>query len=129
MARNGLYFRAGQSDISPAELWVLANAKFARVRRRVAENSMTPGAVLAFLSRDRDPDVRAAVGLNKNTPQHVLKRLILDLNVDLRYMLASSASLPEWALLLLKGDENPYVADRARRTIARIKQAYEILAE
>jgi hypothetical protein len=47
-------------------------------------------------------------------------QLAVDLDADLRYALAENHNINEGVLELLANDTNPYVADRARRTLTRL---------
>jgi hypothetical protein len=50
-------------------------------------------------------------------------QLAQDINADLRYALTENHHLDQSILDFLALDGNPFVADRARRTILRLKQA------
>lgn len=114
------YFKAGRSDTSVEALYILACDETLKVRARVAENQATPELLLQDLSRDEDEEVRIAVGRNPKTPLRVILRLAFDQHDDVRYSIAENASTHLLILLCLANDENPYVSDRALRTMRRI---------
>jgi len=116
---NQTYIRAGHADTSADELWVLSRHAEMRIRRRVAENERTPVHVLLALAADPDPEVRLASALHPATPETVTFHLVRDECVDVRYALAEDCQVPAGVLLMLARDENPYVADRAMRTLSR----------
>lgn len=114
------YVRAGSPETIVAELSELAKSADVAVRRRVAENPATPTEALDLLSHDSKPEVRIAVGLSQFTPESVVSRLAKDEQDDVRYWLSSAGYLPLKLLEQLSVDANPYVADRAQRTLARL---------
>ena len=50
----------------------------------------------------------------------VLRKLAAHKDVDVRIALAENHNLPEKLLLRLTDDENPYVAQRAQKTLSRL---------
>ncbi len=115
------YIRAGKANLSAVTLKNLVNHKDSIVRRRLAENRHTPASVLARLAADENPEVRLAVVSNPSTPFPSLFILSKDPSCDVRYGIAEDAGAPAWILNSLVFDENPYVADRAETTIARLR--------
>lgn len=114
---NTDYIQAGQPS-TPIEIQErLAQASCSRVRARVAENRSSLPQLLELLSRDRNPDVRIAVGSNPVTPVSTLWNLALDEHVDVRFSLADNANTVFIILIWLSADENPYVAQRALKTM------------
>jgi hypothetical protein len=117
-----------------------------QVRRVVAGNPNTPGAVLNRLSADTSPSIRRAVAINPKTAPELLKRLACDQigevrlavtenpnapldilialsadhDVDVRYGIAENPHLPENLLFKLTLDENPYVRCRAMKTLSML---------
>ena len=81
---------------NPSLLSALASHECSHVRAAVADNVHTYLETLSLLTADDDADVRYAVAENHNIPIAILERLV--------------------------EDENPYVASRAQRTIARLKK-------
>lgn len=114
------YIRAGSPETSVSELSQLAKSNDVAVRRRVAENERSPRDVQELLARDPKPEVRIAVGLSRLTPENILAQLANDEQDDVRYWLSSAGYLPLKLLEQLSVDSNPYVADRAQRTLARL---------
>jgi len=118
-----LYILAGSSSISPAMRAELSKSRDTRIRLRIAESEQTSQFLLLELSRDSESEVRLAVADNPSTSDYVLKRLAADEDLDVRYGMASNPHLSPNILLSLTGDINPYVCDRAKRTIARNRVA------
>jgi hypothetical protein len=57
---------------------------------------------------------------HRNTGLDVMLELAVDVNADVRLAVAENHNISRDVLILLLDDENPYVADRARKTLARI---------
>lgn len=87
----------------------------------LVQKEETPATILAELATSRHIEVREAIADNPATPYGILLSLALGDSVDLRYYMAENHNLPEGILLILMEDDNPYVADRADRTMARLK--------
>jgi hypothetical protein len=49
-----------------------------------------------------------------------LNKLAFDENPDVRYEIAEDANTPFELLRMMTEDENPYVAERAKRTLKRL---------
>lgn len=86
----------------------------------LAENSASNAELLAELSQDRDAQVRLAVAENPSTPHCLLELLALDEDADVRYGMAANAQMPAGILILLAQDENPYVSNRASKTMSSL---------
>ncbi len=91
---------------------------------RVAENPQTSKATLAHLARSKYSQVKIAVAENDNTAGEILVLLATDHCVDVRFSMAQNPSLPSKMLHQLSLDENPYVADRATRMLARLAPTF-----
>ena len=91
-----------------------------RLLVRLAESVRTERTI-EELARHEHPEVRIAVTENLHTPDRIMLSLAADSHLDVRYAVADNPRSPVEALLLLEENENPYVADRARRTIANLK--------
>lgn len=88
-----------------------------------AGHSATTAMVLHRLSQHSDVAIRMAVADNKNTHTITITQLAKDDNADLRYALAENHQIDSEILDILARDENPFVADRAQKTLLRLKQA------
>ena len=77
---------------------------------------MTPTSKL----RLNASSVRLAVAENASAHHCLIERAVEDICVDVRYGLAENPHLPTHLLRKLAVDENPYVACRAERTLARV---------
>lgn len=111
------YFQAGMSSTSLELLESLAQSSCPKVRARVAENQSSSHDLLELLSNDSDADVRIAVGRNPEAPTLVHWTLAFDEHLDVRFSLAENAQTDLLILIWLTGDENPYIAHRAMRTL------------
>lgn len=120
MELHATHIQAGNSLSTAEELRELLKLKDQEIRLRLAENPASPPDVLAKLSDDPDPDVRAFVAGNPSTPKHIVQRLSEDEHGDIRYSMASNPCLPLEILYKLGQDQNPFVSDRAQKTIAGI---------
>ena len=89
----------------------------------IAGQASTSAAVLHNLSKHNDVKVRTSVADNENTSANTSMQLAGDANADLRYALAENHQLDSRILDILAKDENPFVADRAQKTLLRLKQA------
>jgi hypothetical protein len=89
-------------------------------RHRLAENPSTDAETLLKLSQDTDPEVRLSAAEHLNLPYFALKRLVEDPCLDVRLGMAANPNLPISILEMLIKDENPYIQDRARRSIERL---------
>lgn len=87
---------------------------------QAAENSSTAVDILSMLAESCNVDVRMAVADNGNALLETTMMLAQDESVDLRYQLAESHNIDESVLKLLVEDPNPYVAHRAKKTLARL---------
>lgn len=88
--------------------------------RKISRNIVTPAVILRLLALSSDPELRMAVADHLNTPLAVLILLAEDVNVDVRYALAENHNISRDVLNKLLNDSNPYVANRAERTLARL---------
>lgn len=111
------YFQAGRSDTPEKTLEFLALSSCVKVRARVAENQQTPNQILEQLSHDKNVDVRIGLGYNMKTPITVLWRLAMDEHLDVRFSLAENANTAPLILVWLSSDDNPYIAQRAHKTM------------
>ncbi len=93
----------------------------------IASHASTSAAVLHNLSQHKDVQVRTSVADNENTSANTSMQLAGDANADLRYALAENHHIDRDTLDFLALDGNPFVADRAQRTILRLKQETPIL--
>ena len=89
----------------------------------IANHPATSAIVLHRLSQHSDVEVRMAVADHKNTHIITAMQLARDDNLDLRYAIAENHQIDSGILDILAGDENPFVADRAQKTLLRLQQA------
>jgi hypothetical protein len=116
------YLAAGNNSTSREDLAQLALSKEPKVRGRVAENPSCPTVALMVLAEDEHPDVRSNVAGNPKATFKMLRRLAQDFCLNVRYTLAEDHSLPDPLLRMLSRDENPYVCERAKQTLSRLKE-------
>ena len=111
---------ATNPNTPPSVLDYLARNGNKDTQVRVAENPRTPVSALEHLARSDSATVRSAVAENENVSPDILTILGADDDDDVRYQLAENPHLPEELLVALTEDQNPYVADRAEKTLNRI---------
>jgi hypothetical protein len=87
---------------------------------RIAEHPRAHSVTLTRLANHDDAQVRAAVAENINTSMKTVWKLARDPSADVRLRLAESYTVPIAVLKVLIEDENPYVADRAQKTLLRL---------
>ena len=117
------YVMAGNPHTSPEILVRLALESKPQIRSRVAENPRTPASALWSLARDFETGVRLAVADNPNCPDNILEELANDSHDDVRLELASNPAIPPHILTKLSEDENLYVVDKAKKTLATLAAA------
>ncbi len=88
----------------------------------VASNAFTTASVLNRLSMHHNLQVRIAVADNENTSAFTSMQLAKDASADLRYAIAENHHVHRSILDFLTKDINPFVADRAQKTILRLKK-------
>jgi hypothetical protein len=116
------YLAAGNQATSREHLAQLALSKEPKVRSRVAENPSCPTVALLALAEDDHPDVRSNVAGNPKATFAILRMLAKDFCLNVRYTLAEDHNLPRPLLRMLSRDDNPYVAERAKQTLNRLKE-------
>jgi len=104
-------------------LYKMADSCSKRSLEHIAANPNTPPSMLRQLAGHQMEDVRVAVAENPSTPREILLILARDNQADVRYCMAENANLPTQILEVLAEDENPYVSNRAMRSIQRQKGA------
>jgi len=117
--RNFLF---GNPHISATLLDELSHATDARVRARVAEHENTSLSTLFRLVQDENAEVRQSIAFNPKRTTTLLQQLAQDSSADVRYLIAEDALVPPAVLRLLSNDENPYVAQRALKTLSRLQR-------
>jgi hypothetical protein len=90
--------------------------------REIGKHPGTPSYILERLSLSANADIRMAVGDHPNTSLEVLWLLSVDSDADVRYSLAENHNMNGEVLTALSLDTNPYVANRAERTLVRIRK-------
>ena len=111
------HIQAANPDSAAAKLRKLLKSGDRETRLRLAENPSSPPDVLTKLSKDYDPEVRTCIANNHSTPGDIIKNLSKDLHDDVRFSMSSNPCLPLEILCELSQDQNPYVRDRAHKTI------------
>lgn len=115
------YLLAGNPSADPEDLSRLASDIRASVRLRVAENMNASDDALQQLAADEDEDVRIAVAENPICPGWLRIALSKDESPTVRYAIAEDCHTSFDILLLLKDDENAYVQQAAKYTMASIE--------
>ena len=96
--------------------WLGTSSKWGK---EVAEHPDTSSDTLSDLAAHTDIEVRIAVADHKNTSLETVKLLAQDQQADLRYAMAENHNLHPDILNMLIEDDNPFVAHRAKKTLAR----------
>jgi hypothetical protein len=109
--------------------WTCYSAGEATTERvmEAAESSSTPPDILGMLAESCDVKVRMAIADNGSALLETLMMLAQDESADLRYQLAENHNIHESVLKLLSVDSHPYVAHRAKKTLARLRCGAVIL--
>jgi hypothetical protein len=110
---------ATSPDTPPAVLDYLADFDETAILVRIAENPKTWTTTLTRLARHRLAQVRLAVAENTRLPLGIMRILVEDACPDVCYAMAENPQLPSSMLKELSASSNPYVAQRAARTLAR----------
>jgi len=87
---------------------------------QAAENPATSADILGMLAESCNVEVRMAVAHNPSALLETVTALAQDESDDLRYQLAENHNIHESVLILLAKDPHPYVAHRAKTTLARL---------
>lgn len=87
---------------------------------RMAVDPQTPFELLQHIAHHPFSEIRALVADNSKAPVEVLWALAADADVNVRYELAENPRVPREILGHLSNDDNPYVACRAQKTMARL---------
>jgi hypothetical protein len=111
------HFQAGNPLSAATRLRELLGNGDKQTRLRLAENESSPPDVLRKLAKDKDPEVRAGVANNPSATHTTLKKMALDPHDDVRFAMASNPHLPLEILEQFIEDQNPYVSDRAQKTL------------
>ncbi len=101
----------------------LSNSSDERLRARVAEHRNTSLRALLKLIQDVSAEVRLSVAYNPKANSTLLWQLSEDSDSDVRYSVAENPLVLPEILKKLSLDENPYVAERAVRTLDRLRSA------
>ena len=91
----------------------------------VSERPNTSSATLLILTTDKDPEVRLSAAEHPEVPYFALKSLVNDPSSDVRFGLAENTHVPVSILESLIEDDNPYVADRAARTLKIVRDTMD----
>jgi HEAT repeat protein len=118
---------ASNHDAPSDILNVMSKAKSTGVLMEVAENPNTDLETLEKLIEDKSPEVRASVAQHPNAITFMW-RLATDPSPLVRYCLAMNPNFPEHIYQALAKDENYRVARRAKRTLAKIKEADSLIS-
>jgi len=88
--------------------------------KEISWSVVTPAYILRQLALSSDSDLRTAVADHLNTSEEVLLLLADDDNADVRYAIAENHNISRNVLNKLLDDPNPYVVDRAQKTLQRL---------
>lgn len=84
---------------------------------------LAPTQIIQQLATNLDPEFRMSIADNKHTTIEALNIISEDDNPDVRFALSENHNLDQSILQRLSCDSNPYVADRAQKTLLRINDS------
>lgn len=114
-------FRLANAPTTSAEvLEILSHRDVVSVVEAVAANRSTAQDTMAWLLKHPDKKVRIGLIDNPNLPYSMQRRLVFDPDADVRYALAENHNVVRQVIEALLNDENPFVACRAQKTLARL---------
>lgn len=111
---------AANPDTPESILMLLITYSTAEIIERIAENPKAGPGIVRTLASHPLPRIRSAVCDHKSLKAEIIWRLAMDSEADVRYAVAENANVPHSVLKMLSEDENPYVANRAARTLAKL---------
>ncbi|HNH72755.1 MAG TPA: hypothetical protein PLF23_03220, partial [Candidatus Obscuribacter sp.] len=114
------YIRAAQFNLPAQEIKKLASHGHYRVRARVAEHPHASIQLLYSLAKDPHPEVRISLSGRKCLPAIILETLLNDECPEVRLELAENPHLELHKLHQLTQDDNPYVSERAWKTLRTV---------
>lgn len=106
---NGLIFMSSKFTVQQQSFWI----------QKIERNALTSKALLRRLACSKNVEVRIAVCDHANSSLQILLKLASDENTDVRFALAENHNLDREILEKLTNDANPYVAQRALKTLMR----------
>ncbi len=118
---------ATDPSTAPSILALLAVSADVSILEKVACNPSTPTSVLEQLAEHNEIAVKEAVIDNPATPMDILEMMLRDNDSEVRYALAENHNVPIRIIEPLCMDDNPYVADRAQRTMERIARTGNVV--
>lgn len=101
---------AKDANTTPEALHSLAQSPFTEVRTAVAAHPAVSSAILANLTRDKNPPVRTEVAQSMNASPEILTILARDEAVEVRRRVAANPNTPPAALANLDRDADDDVA-------------------
>lgn len=106
---NGLICMSSKFTVHKQSFWI----------QKIERNALTSRALLRRLACSPNVEVRIAVCDHVNSSLQILQKLASDENTDVRFALAENHNLDREILETLTNDANPYVAQRALKTLLR----------
>jgi len=100
---------AGEPEIEPEVLQILARDENEGIRTFIATRRSTPAEILQQLARDKDLKVRSAVAMNLSAPAEILQTLAGDEDPKIRVVVAANRSVPTEVLQTLARDTDPRI--------------------
>lgn len=105
-------------DSAPDEVWFDVLLKYPHLSRDVVFNATISIEVLERLSLSDDMNVRWNVAMMRRISRVIFERLACDENISVRHRIACNPKVPADILLKLSIDNDPIVAEAAKKRIS-----------
>lgn len=105
-------------DSAPDEVWFDVLLKYPHLSRDVVFNHTISIEVLERLSLSEDMNVRWNVAMMRRISRVIFERLAGDENISVRHRIACNPKVPADILLKLSTDNDPIVAEAAKKRIS-----------
>lgn len=105
-------------DSAPDEVWFDVLLKYPHLSRDVVFNHTISIEVLERLSLSEDMNVRWNVAMMRRISRVIFERLAGDENISVRHRIACNPKVPADILLMLSTDNDPIVAEAAKKRIS-----------
>ncbi len=109
-------------------LALLAQTTELDVLEKIGANPSTPHEVLLRLSLHQEFEVKNAIIDNPNASDDVIEILTGDEDADIRYAVAENHNIAIRFIVHLCDDVNPFVANRAERTLSRVSNRFNLVS-
>lgn len=105
-------------DSASDEVWFDILLKYPNLSRDVVFNHTISIEVLERLSLSDDTNVRWNIAMKRRINRVIFERLARDKNISVRHRIACNPKVPADILLMLSTDNDPIVAEAAKKRIS-----------